>query len=109
VPDTSGGCAIIQRDLVKLLNWANSTVMQVNKGKGKVLPMERNNLIHTRGQAAGQHHCREGPGDPSGQQSEHEPAMHPQAIGSLHCMRKTVASQAREEIFPLFLLAPVRP
>ncbi|KAK4815949.1 hypothetical protein QYF61_010443 [Mycteria americana] len=82
---------------------------KVNKGKCKILPMERNNLIHAAGQPAGQHRCREGPGDPGGQQAEHDQQCTLQANSSLDCMRKRVASKAREAILPFFLSALVKP
>ena len=46
VADTPGGCGAIQRDLDRLDKWANMTLMNFNKGKGKVLHVERNNPMH---------------------------------------------------------------
>ncbi|KAK4806776.1 hypothetical protein QYF61_005572 [Mycteria americana] len=46
VADMPEGHAVIQRDFDKLEKWADRNLMQFNKGKGKVLPLERNNPRH---------------------------------------------------------------
>jgi len=38
-------CAIIQRDLTRLGEWANRNVMKCNTGKCEVQQVERNNCI----------------------------------------------------------------
>ena len=46
VADTPEDCAAIQRDLARLKKWANTNIMQINKGKCKVLYLWRNNPMH---------------------------------------------------------------
>jgi len=40
------GCAAIQRDLNKLERWVAKSLMKFDKGKCKVLHLERNNPMH---------------------------------------------------------------
>lgn len=44
--DTPDGCTAIQRDLYRLGKWADRHLMELNKGKYKLLPLQRNKLMH---------------------------------------------------------------
>ena len=79
VAATPDGCAAMQRDLDRLENGAERSIMKLNMGKCKVLPVGRNNPRHQymlEAERLEKHLCREGFGGSGGQQIVHESAMH---------------------------------
>jgi len=44
--DTRDGCALSQRDINRLQNWAERNLMKFNKGKCDILHLWRNNAGH---------------------------------------------------------------
>lgn len=57
---------------------------------------------------AGNHHWKEGPGTPGGQQIEHEPATYPHATvahGTLACIRSAVSTSRGAKLSPLLCTA----
>lgn len=78
--NTPASRAAIRRDLDKLQKWAHSHIMKFNREKCEVLHMGKNKPRHQYALAAtqlGSNVAEKGPGDPGGDQVEHEPAMGP--------------------------------
>ncbi|KAK4806805.1 LOW QUALITY PROTEIN: hypothetical protein QYF61_005601, partial [Mycteria americana] len=102
VADMAEDRAAIQRDLNRLEKWADRNLMKFNKGKGKVLPLGRNNPRHQYMLGATQLECSSAEkdlGGPDGHQVEHEPATCP---CHKEGKRRSVASRSRKTILPLY-------
>ncbi|KAK4806791.1 hypothetical protein QYF61_005587 [Mycteria americana] len=96
VADMAEDRAAIQRDLNRLEKWADRNLMKFNKGKGKVLPLGRNNPRHQYMLGATQLECSSAEkdlGGPDGHQVEHEPATCP-------CHKE--GKRSRKTILPLY-------
>jgi len=113
VVDELAGCAAIQRDLDRLESWADRNLMKFNKGKCRVLPLERNNPMY---QYRLWVHLLESSSverDPGVLVDKltmgHQCALAAKkANGILECIKSSVASMSREVLLPL-CSALVRP
>ena len=72
--DTPEGCAAIQQDLDRPEIWVQRNLMRFNKGKCKVLHLERNNPMHLYRLGADLLESSSVERDLSGRQVNHEPA-----------------------------------
>ncbi|KAK4823954.1 LOW QUALITY PROTEIN: hypothetical protein QYF61_008340 [Mycteria americana] len=107
-------CAAIQKDLDRLEKWVNRNLMELNKGKCKLLHLGRNNPMH-------QYNLRTNRLESSfaekdlGILLDTNLNMGQQCVlgakkgnGTLGCIRQSIARMPREVIFPLYS-ALVRP
>ena len=108
------GCAVIQRDLDRLKSWAESNLMEFNKGKCRVLHLGRNNLMNQyrlRADLLERSSMERDLGvlvDNKLTMSQQCALAAKKASGILGCTRKSVARESRE-LFLSLCSALVRP
>jgi len=112
--DTPEGCAAIQRDLDRLESWAERNLMRFNKGKCRVLHLERNHPMHQYRLGVDlqkSSSVKKDLGvlvDDRLTMSQKCALAAKKANGILGCIRRSVASRSREVLLPLYT-ALVRP
>lgn len=100
------GCAAIQRDLDRLESWAGRNLVKYNKGKCRVLHLDKNNLMYQYWlgtDALESSIGKRGLGvlvDCRMIVSQHCALVTKKASGILGCIRSSVVSRAREVLLP---------
>jgi len=107
VMDTPEGCAATQQVLDRLESWAQKNLMKFNKGKCRVLPLERKNPMHQYRLGA-ERLERSSVERDLGLLVENRFTMSQQcalvakkANGILGCIKKSVTSRSKEVLLPL--------
>ena len=101
-------CAVIQQDLNRLKSWAEKDLMEFNKGKCRVMHMERNNHMHQ--YRLGVDLVESGSAEKDLEvlvdnrldMSQQYVLWDKKANGILVCIKKSLASRLREEVLPLY-------
>jgi len=112
--DTPEGYAAIKRDLDKLERWTERNLVEFNKGKCRVLHLERNNPTHQYRlevdllESSSLERDLGVLADDKLTMSQQCALVAKKASGFLGCIKKNVASRSREVCLPLFS-ALVRP
>ena len=115
VAETPGGCAAIQRDLDRLESWAEGNLMKFNKSNQVHGPAPGEEQPHAPAQAGGDL-LESGSAEKAlavlvesrVTLSQHRALVAKKAKGIVGCMKRSMASRAREVILPLYS-ALVRP